>query len=99
MAGGCASKDRDTPLVKKNVALLTSCFEIVRPTTPKIAMLGDSESPAPPLTSICDRASPSAVLNSSFSSEYDSLREPVNHAESEIATSSAPLPNTAPREK
>ena len=51
VAGGRASKDIDTPVVKKNVALLTSCFDIVRPTTPKIARLGDSESPAPPLTS------------------------------------------------
>ena len=30
---------------------------------------------------------------------YDWLIEPVNHAESESAISSAPLPNTAPREK
>ena len=67
VAGGRASKDTDTPVVKKNVALLTSCFDIVRPTTPKMARLGDSESPAPPLTSIRNRAKPSAALRSSCS--------------------------------
>jgi len=81
VAGGRASKDTDTPVVKKNVALLTSCFDIVRPTTPKMPRLGDNESPAPPLTSIRSRAKPTAVLSSSCSREYDWLIEPVNHAE------------------
>ena len=90
VAGGRASKDTATPVVKKNVALLTSCFDIVRPTTPKTARLGESESPAPPLTSIRSRARPSAVLSSSCSREYrlaDRTGEPRGIGERDLQRS------------
>ena len=86
------------PVVKKNVALLTSCFDIVRPTTPKIASRRQRESRAAahvhPQSREAQRGAEIVVLEG-----YDSLIEPVNHAASESAISSAPLPNTAPREK
>jgi len=87
------------PLEIDREALLTSCFEMVRPTAPYSDMAGVISMLRLPLMSVLDCVRPSATLRSSRRTECDRIMDAVTAARRVTEACHAALANSAPREK